>query len=120
MTRDELVESVRIHEAACAAKKRAGFGVEAVKEVAEGVLLVREADGKHTVYFDAKKYRVKRPSPYENAASRIKSIPPGIGFIENIMARKWDNIVATAQICLECVDGEPVTWHESLLDVAYS
>jgi hypothetical protein len=119
MTRQELIERIKKHEAQCAGDPNIYFGVAKVVELADGVLAVRDTDGEHTIYFDKSKCQVREGAAFDDAGLRIRNFPSDTGFMDDVTARTWQTIARAAKMTLEASSRGKIKWHDKPASVQY-
>ncbi len=113
MTRDELVASIRLHEAICKSIPGTEFTVVEVMEFAPSILGVMDSDREFTIYFDATLYF----SDLDISGDLI-SFPANTGFAENVFAEDWGAILETAKQFI-CSHTGQIAWYNFPVSVLY-
>lgn len=113
MTRDELVSSIRLHEANCKKIPGTEFTVVEVMEFAPGILGVMDSDREFTIYFDATLYCSDM-----DISGDLLSFSANTGFVENVFAEDWGAILETAQQFI-CPHAGQIAWHSFPVSVPY-
>ncbi len=98
MTREALVAAIKQHEGACRISG-AGFKVMEIKELAPGVIAVRDNDNEYTLYFD-QSIALLPTSPLSDTSEELPGMIDGVGFIECVTARNFAMISEVAKHCL--------------------
>lgn len=107
-----LLDRIRMHEEACGLIPEAFFEIVHAWEAAPGVIVCREENGEHTIYFDHDKWKVREGTAFRDIGPEIESMPVQTGLIEDVMARNLESIVNTARMSLEPLEGQSLAWHE--------
>lgn len=112
MTRQELIERIRQHEAQCNQTPEASFLIQEARELADGVIAVVDSEWEFTLYFDNTQHMVHDHTPFEDESEQIANFPDHTGFITNVMAKSWEEITETAKMSLMKLDSNQIDWHE--------
>ncbi len=117
MTRKELIERVRRHEAQCDWSIHTSFTVVAVVELAGGVIAVCDTDREYTLYYDKSKVQFDPGSRFDNGNPR--DFPSDTGFITEVSARSWEQIGEVAKLALKTSTRRKVRWHKKPIKIKY-
>lgn len=114
LTSAEIVRVIRMYEAHSRAEQGALFRITRVVEVASGVVVTRDSDGEHSVFFDQSRYFIPEGNALDDMSSKMNSLRgSGVGFFFDVTSKDVEMMTWVANEFLRQKDSKShPRWHE--------